>query len=286
MENFELFLKTREGSRKDQKALRNHTALGVSEDARGIHVAWMYPDTLNLHGGRGDLMAIMQYCCSMNLPCEIRRINTLSEEIPFEWADLLYFTSGDLSVMEDVCAALVPQKAAFEAFAARGGQIAAIGSSGALLAEKTVLQNGHEYKGLGLLKMEFTQRDSAFGDDLWFTTEKDGIEMLGTQLQLADVKLNGDQKPFAKLIYGRGNCGDGFEGAETGGVFFTHCLGPILARNPKFAEALIRRCAECAGLDTAALVLNDDQIRYELDALADIRTFVDKKKRGEIRWKE
>ena len=69
MGQFERFLAVREGSRKDQKRLSNHGVLGVADGERGVRVAWMYPDVLNLHGGRGDLMAIMHVSCLLGIPC-------------------------------------------------------------------------------------------------------------------------------------------------------------------------------------------------------------------------
>ena len=283
MGSFERFLSVRAGSRKDQKILRNHEALGLSGDQRGIRVAWMYPDVLNLHGGRGDLMAIMHIACLLGIPCEIRRVETLIEKIPFDWADLLYFTSGDLSAMADINRAMTPQAEAFRAFAALGGRIVAVGSTGAVLAKKLTFLDGSVSEGLGLLNMEMTQRKNSFGDDLWLETA-DGLEILATQVTMTDTVLGEGQAPFETLRYGRGNCGDGFEGAQTGGVIFTNCVGPVLAKNPRFAEWLIKRCAGNAGLDTAGLTLRDEQIGFELAALEDVRTFINKKRNGEIHW--
>lgn len=285
MGNFERFQAVRAGSRKDQIILSNHAVLGAAENARGIRVAWMYPDVLNLHGGRGDLMAIMHFACLLDVPCEIRRVDALTEEIPFDWADLLYFTSGDLSAMADINRALVPQAEAFRAFAARGGMIVAIGSSGSALAKKTTFRDGSVSEGTGLLNMEMTQRTNSFGDDLWLETA-DGLEILATQVTMTDVTLGEGQAPFGKLLYGRGNCGDGLEGAQSGGVIFTHCLGPVLTKNPRFTEWLIKRCASAAGLDVAERTLTEDQIGFELAALEDVRTFVNKKRNGEIHWKK
>ena len=285
MGTFERFLAVRAGSRKDQKLLRNHAVLGADEDARGIRVAWMYPDVLNLHGGRGDLMAIMHFSCLLGIPCEIRRVETLVEEIPFDWADLLYFPSGDLSAVPDLNRALVPQAEAFRGFAERGGMIVAVGSAGAVLAKKTAFRDGSVSEGLGLLDMEMTQRKNSFGDDLWLETA-DGLEVLATQVTMADTRLGEGQAPFGKLLYGRGNCGDGFEGAQTGGVIFTNCVGPVLAKNPRLTERLLKRCAGAAGLDTTNCTLSDEQIGFELAALEDVRTFVNKKRNGEIHWKQ
>ena len=285
MSSFERFLAVREGSRKDQKSLRNHEALGVASDARGIRVAWMYPDVLNLHGGRGDLMGIMHFACLLGIPCEIRRVDTLIEEIPFDWADMLYFPSGDLAAVPDIDRALAPRAEAFRSFAERGGMIVAVGSSGAVLAKKTTFHDGAVSEGLGLLNMEVTQRTNSFGDDLWIETA-DGLEVIATQVTMADVALGEGQAPFGKIIYGRGNCGDGLEGAQTGSVIFTHCLGPVLTKNPHFTEWLIKRCANAAGLDVSDRTLTDDQIGMELAALEDVRTFVNKKRNGEIHWKK
>ena len=283
MGSFERFLSVRADSRKDQKILSNHSVLGLPEDTRGIRVAWMYPDVLNLHGGRGDLMAIMHISCLMGVPCEIRRVDALTEEIPFEWADLLYFTSGDLSATPDVSRALIPQAEAFRAFADKGGMIVAVASSGAVLAERTTFRDGTEYEGLGLLHMTFNQRANSCGDDLWITTEE-GIEAIAIQIQMADVTLSEGQAPFGKVVYGRGNNGDGFDGARTGGIIFTNCMGPALAKNPRLTEWFIKRCADKAGLDTTDLTLHDEQIGMELAALEDVRTFVNKKRNGEIHW--
>ena len=285
MSSFERFLAVRAGSRKDQKTLRNHEVLGASADARGIRVAWMYPDVLNLHGGRGDLMGIMHIACLLNIPCEIRRVDTLIEEIPFDWADLLFFPSGDLAAVPDIDRALAPRAEAFRAFAERGGMIVAVGSSGAVLAKKTTFHDGAVSEGLGLLDMEVTQRTNSFGDDLWIETA-DGLEVIATQVTMADVTLGDGQAPFGKIIYGRGNCGDGREGAQTGSVIFTHCLGPVLTKNFLFFFLLIKRCASAAGLDASDRTLDDGQIGMELAALEDVRTFVNKKRNGEIHWKK
>lgn len=285
MGSFERFLAVREGSTKDQKLLRNHEVLGAAPDTRGIRVAWMYPDVLNLHGGRGDLMGIMHYACLLDIPCEIRRVDTLIEEIPFDWADLLYFPSGDLAAVPDIDRALAPRAEAFRAFADRGGMIVAVGSSGAVLAKKTTFHDGSVSEGLGLLDMEVTQRTNSFGDDLWIETA-DGVEVIATQVSMADVTLGEGQAPFGKIIYGRGNCDDGREGAQTGSVIFTHCLGPVLTKNPRFTEWLIKRCANTAGLDVSGRTLDDGQIGMELAALEDVRTFVNKKRNGEIHWKK
>ena len=282
MGNFELFNQIRAGSRQNDKEIRNHEALGVSTATRGIHILWMFPDVLSMHGGRGDAMALLHFSNLMKLPCTIRRINTLTEEIPFDWADMILLPSGDLSVMGDVCKALMPRKAEFKRFAQSGKVILAIGNTGVVLAEKLVFLDGKVVRGMGILGAQFKQRSKVHGDDLWVRLPN-GRELFGTQIQMADVRLRKSQEPFGKTIYGRGNGGKGREGARTDNVIFTHLLGPVLTKNPGFTEELLKLSAEVVGLNPDRYNLPEENITLELQALEDCRTFINKKISAKIK---
>lgn len=279
--NFALFNEIRDKSQNKDIEINNHKALNVSSETRGVHIAWMFPDVLNMHGGRGDAMALLHFSNLMKLPCTIRRINRLHDEIPFEWADMIFFPSGDLSSMADVCKVLTAQKDKFINFAEKGKVILATGSTGAVLAEKTVFLDGHSFSGLGLLGMGMKQREKVHGDDLWIEVSE-GKELLGTQIQLADVILRDEQKPLGKTIYGRGNSGKGQEGARKNNVIFTHLLGPVLAKNPWFTEELLKTAASSAGISVDNYKLDLEDVLLEQSALEDHRTFVQKKMNGEI----
>ena len=282
MGDFTKFQQLRRESSRSAGAVSSLRVLGLGPDARCVHVLWMYPDILNMHGGRGDAMALLQWSIRLELPLELRRIDALGEEIPLDWADMILFPSGDLCCMEDVSGALGRYEAAFRAFAAAGKVILAVGSSGALLARQTRYLSGHTARGLGLLGMEWTQRNTAFGDDLW-VQPGEGPEFLALQVQMADVTLLEGQEALGATLYGRGNCGDGREGARTGNVIFTHALGPVLPRNPKLAEYLLKLAAGNAGIRPGRETLGPEDTELETAALAEVRAFVEKKLRGEIR---
>ena len=79
MGRFTLFNEIRENSKKSDIEISNHAALGEPYDSRGVHILWMYPDVLNMHGGRGDAMALLHFSNLMKLPCTIRKVNMLSD---------------------------------------------------------------------------------------------------------------------------------------------------------------------------------------------------------------
>ncbi|MBQ6622046.1 MAG: hypothetical protein IJH75_04355 [Mogibacterium sp.] len=263
-----------------QQVLRNVEALGLPADTRALHILWMYPDVLNVFGSRGDLMALFRISCEMKMPVEMRRLNTLEEEIPLDWADLIYYASGDLTCMEDLLKVQRARLEDFRAYADSEKMIVAVSSSGVILAEEFRRLDGTTVPGLGLLKMTMTERETVHGDDLWIRTSA-GLEVIGNQIQLTDVTLGEGQKAFGKVIYGRGNDGTGQEGAETGNILYTGCVGPALVRNPWLAAHLLERAAMAVGVASAegSFELPEEAIEQELLSAKEAREFINEKKK-------
>lgn len=260
------------------RSVDNLSLLGLTADHGKIRILWMYPDSLNLHGGRGDLMALLRFATMCKLPVEIRRVENLSDPVPLDQADMLYFCCSDLDCVPDVVRALEPIKTDLERFAAEGKVIMCNGSTGAVLGRDLWLLNGTLLPCLGLLGMHWTQRQTIHGNDLWLRTDN-GIEIIGNEIKRADVTLEPGQKPFAAVKYGGGNHGDGFEGAITGNVIYTACLGPVLVRNPWLAVDLLRRAAAAAGLETRPeqFILPSDAIVHEQKGFEEAKRFIEKK---------
>lgn len=253
----------------------NLQALGLSADSKRVRVLWMYPNTLSIHGGRGDIMALLRFAEKAGIPLEIKRVDSLADYVPLDEADILYFTCGDLTCMPSVIKALESRKNDIEGFAADGKVIIANGSSGVILAKDIKFLDGRVVNGLGLLKMHWTERRTVQGDDLWLDTV-DGVEVIGNEIKLADITLESDQSEFAVVRYGYGNNGDGKEGAISNNVIYTSCLGPLLVRNPALAMNFLKRGARVAGLNVTEdqFVLPSDFIFHEEKCLEGARKFI------------
>jgi CobQ-like glutamine amidotransferase family enzyme len=167
--------------------------------------------------------------------------------------------------------ALSMKKYALETYAAEGGAMLCIGTTGAVLANRTERADGSVITGLGLLDMACHERTAVLGDDLIATAF--GEAVYGIQIQMMDTVLNAGQAPFAKVVYGYGNCGDGKsggadEGARTGNVIFTNMLGPVLVKNPWLTLELIRRALGRRNSNRIAEIrelLTFDPARFELE---------------------
>lgn len=255
--------------------ISNLDSLGLPGDQKRIRILWMYPSSLNLHGGRGDIMALLRFATMAGIPVEIQRVEQLTDPVPLHMADMLYFSSGDLTCMPHVIRALEPAKEALKAFAAQNKVIVANGSTGAVLAKQLRLLDGTVVPGLGLLGMDWTQRRTVQGDDLWMDGIN-GIQVVGNEIKLAEIALEPGQAPFGKVRYGHGNDGTGYEGAVTGNVIYTSCLGPVLVRNPALTMELLRRAALAAGLEIPQeqFVLGSDDVSFEEKALEEAKKFI------------
>ena len=277
--SYRMFNEIREAASANDGMISNVKAIGLPADTDALHILWMYPDVLNVFGSRGDLMALMRISCAMGIPTEIKRINSLSDDINFDRADIIYYPAGDLTVMESIMKKNAESADKFRAYADSGRAIIAVSSSGVILADEFSKSDDSSVKGLGLLHMTMTERERVHGDDLWLRTSG-GLEIIGNQIQLVDTELAGDQQPLGEVIYGRGNNGDGREGAVSGGVIYTGCLGPVMVRNPWFAADILSKAAVRAGIagDADELKLPDEETAQERLSFEEAKEFINNKK--------
>ena len=202
-----------------------------------VNIGWMYPDCLNLHGERGSVQAFERIGREMGLEVRVRRIEDYDDPIPFDGLDLLFFAPGEISCLAFIRPALEKQRAALEAYLAKGGWLTAVGTTGLLFGGETVREDGSVFEGLGLLDMTAREREFVWGDDLHFRLRDSKMEIFGSQIQMADVTA---AAPLGDVLYGRGNNAGGAEGARRGNLIFTNCLGPVFVKNPWWTEDILR----------------------------------------------
>lgn len=270
MDKFDKFNRIRNKYNRKSETLTNASEVTGESGFRCLHILWLYPDVLNIHGGRGDVMALLHMCDLLNIPVEIRRSDDLREDEDWNWPHIVYMTAGELKCADKVSQALIRQEEGIRRFIRRGGFLIANGSSGAALAKSTEMLDGSVIKGTGLLDMTWKERESVWGDDIWVRTA-DGLDVIGNQIQVADVTLGEGQKPFGTIVYGRGNNDDGEEGAISGSVIYTGVLGPLLTKNPRLTAGIVESAAVLAqvelehDLDPADIDIEDKSAEYIKD---------------------
>ncbi len=174
-----------------------------------ITIGWMYPDLLNLHGERGSVQALVETGRSLGVEVAVRRIESPEDTIPFEELDLLVFLPGEIAVFETLMPALKKQKAGLEAYLGRGGYLLALGTTGLMFGKQVLREDDSTLDCLGYLDMTAKERKYVWGDDLHLRLLDSKQELVGSQIQMADVET---ATPLAQVLYGRGNNCTGFDG--------------------------------------------------------------------------
>ncbi len=211
-----------------------------------ITVGWMYPNLLNLHGERGSVQALIQIGKNLGIDVEVRRIEDFDDPIPFDELDFLIFLPGEITEFSHIIPSLRNQEQQLRRYLDQGGYLLAIGTTGLMFGNKILREDGSVMECLGYLDLEATERKYVFGDDLYVRVAGSDLELIGSQVQMADVTA---AQPFAQTIYGMGNNNSGAEGARSGNLIYTNCLGPLFVKNPRFAEAILKDICSRKGIE-------------------------------------
>jgi CobQ-like glutamine amidotransferase family enzyme len=83
--------------------------------------------------------------------------------------------------------------------------------------------------------------DKRFVGDIKTTSSVLGFELTGFENHMGRTILGPTAQAFGKVITGHGNGDSKYDGAVNGNIFGTYMHGPILARNPEFADLLLTR---------------------------------------------
>lgn len=243
-----------------------------------LNIAWLYPDLLNLHGDRGNLMAFEKVGSKMGLDVKINRVDTFSEEIDFDNSDIIFLNVGEIRTVAPIVNNIKKFGDKIYKFAESNKPIIAIGTAGAILGKTLERCSGEKIEGLGLLDINAVERKVIYGDDLHFTlNDEDKTEIVAVQIHLVDFFNESEESALGKIVYGKGNNdNDSTEGAKKNNVIFTNALGPVFVKNPWYAEKIINEALVATGRE-AKKKIEKDFYDIELKSAEKIKEFIKKK---------
>lgn len=221
-----------------------------------LKIAWLFPDTLYLHGERGNILALEYFAKLANLTPETEKIDFDTQGFePMDY-DIIFCPPGEIVSFPAVIEWLTPYKSQFEAFIEEGRPLLVTGTSMAIWGKKTQRTDGSSFEGLGILSVDTVEKEAVYGDDLYYRClyNGKGIEIIGSQIQMADF-INRGEEPFGRLFYGYGNTGkDRSEGFAKKNSIFTNTLAPVLAVHPTLAVEVIKAAASAKGTELGEII--------------------------------
>jgi len=205
-----------------------------------LKIGWLFPNTFNLHGDRGNILAIKAEGLRRGYNVEVFQINLETKDFdPMDY-DFLFCPPGEIVHFKPVIEFLKPFNEALMTFIENRPMLVT-GTSIGIFGEEIHRDDNSSIKGLGIVNLEVYESHVVYGDDLYYHCQYNGnkMEIIGNQIQMMHVEIQ-EESPFGRLVYGYGNTGNTkFEGARSGKGIFTNTLGPLLVCNPWLTEEIV-----------------------------------------------
>ena len=220
-----------------------------------LRIAWVYPDLLSTYGDQGNVLVLERRARQRGL--NVERLDIRSDQ-PVPTSADIYLIGGGEDRPQRLAAERLRRDGGLQRAAANGAIIFAVCAGYQILGREFVNDLGQREPGLGLLDVISVRGEGerCVGDVLADIDPSLGLpELTGFENHQGVTHLGPGVRPFARVRIGRGNgTGDGTEGAWHETIFGTYMHGPVLARNPKIADLLLRLT-----LDVSALTPVDER---------------------------
>jgi hypothetical protein len=214
-----------------------------------IRVGHLYPDYLNIYADRGNIAVLAARARARGHELDVRAIG-MGDGIPVGAIDLFYVGGGQDREQElvahDLAAKSEPLREALES----GAAFLAVCGGYQLLGRFYRDAAGVELPGVGLLPLHTIAGERRMIGDVLLECSWAGETLAG---------LDGGAEPLGRVISGFGNDGaSGFEGCRYKRAYGTYLHGPLLPRNPWFADRLLEEALAHAGVDERLASLSDE----------------------------
>jgi CobQ-like glutamine amidotransferase family enzyme len=216
-----------------------------------IRVVWLFPDTLSLHGERGNILALKRIANKMNLNITIDKFDFENKNFNFMDYDFIFLGAGELVSLKRIKAHLFRFIPMLNEYILNNKTLLATGTTIALFGNEINRANQNSFTGLNLMSFSTQEKETVYGDDIIakFNFPNSTMDIIGNQIQMIDILLQ-DENPLGEVIYGYGNnLIDNTEGVRKNNAYLTNVLGPVLVTNPWFGYKLLENIAEVKQLE-------------------------------------
>ncbi len=221
--------------------MNNHNSSIINR--KSLIIGWLYPELMNVYGDRGNIICLTKRCEWRGIKTKVKQLNPDFSEKDLKDCDLLIMGGAQDKQQTIVNKDLKRIKKSLSAKIESGTPGLYVCGGFQFLGKYYKEADGTKVDGLGIFDL-YTENP---GEDVkrligniavkpLFVLDKPiiGFENHGGRTYLAK-----DIKPLGKLLKGFGNAEDDYEGAVYKNSFGTYMHGPVLPKNPHFADYLI-----------------------------------------------
>jgi CobQ-like glutamine amidotransferase family enzyme len=212
-----------------------------------IRVAHLYPDYLNIYADRGNIAVLAARARVRGHELDIQAIG-MGDPVPT--ADLFYVGGGQDREQELVAHDLGAKATDLREAVEGGAAFLAVCGGYQLLGRSYRDVAGVDLPGIGLLPLHTIAGERRMIGDVLLECAWAGESLAGFENHAGRTILDDGAEPLGRVISGFGNDGaSGFEGCRYKRVYGTYLHGPLLPRNPWFADRLLEEALAHSGVE-------------------------------------
>src|SRR5438477_11178653 len=205
-----------------------------------VTIGHLYPDYLNIYADRGNIAVLTERARLRGHELMVVPIG-LENAVP-EGIDLFYVGGGQDREQALVSQDLVRKGEALRAAVDGGAAFLAVCGGYQLLGRFYRGRDGVELPGIGLLPLHTVAGERRMIGDVLLDCAWAGRTLAGFENHAGRTYLDEGAEPLGRVLAGFGNDGEsGHEGCRAGRIYGTYLHGPLLPRNPWFADHLLEQ---------------------------------------------
>jgi CobQ-like glutamine amidotransferase family enzyme len=235
---------------------------------RTLRLGHLYPSLMNIYGDRGNIVCLQRRGRLRGIELEVTQLEAGDALRPGDF-DLLFMGGAQDREQTLVCADLAATKGALREAVEDGVVFLGVCGGYQLSGRFYRGAGGGEMRGAGVFDL-YTLHPGAKAKRLIgnLAAEWEGGSLAGFENHGGRTYLGSGCEPLARVVHGHGNDGEsGFEGARYKNAFGSYLHGPILPKNPAFADRLLSLALERRYGDGALTPL-DDSLEQQAHATA------------------
>lgn len=239
------------------------------QDSNAYHltIVHLYPREMNIYGDTGNRLVLQKRAEWRGIDVQVKLVG-VGDPIPSE-ADIIIGGGGQDAGQGKIQDDLQAKAEQLTKMAEDGVVMLMICGMYQLFGRRFVTHEGEEIKGIGILPLETIGGDQRMIGNTVYDTPYG--EVVGYENHSGVTTLDDSTLAFGTVTQGDGNNGqDKTEGCRVKNVFGTYSHGPVLVKNPLFADELLR-LALSRRYDGVVLPPLDDQAELAAQHIAKSR---------------
>ena len=204
-----------------------------------IKIMHLYPDLLNLYGDRGNIECLKRRLLWRGIEAEV--VSYTCDDTGFDISDIdiVFLGGGSDREQKIVCSRLLEHKQELHAFVENGGSLVAVCGGYQLLGKYYKLED-ETIQGLEILDIYTEQGKKRLIGNIVLEADFIDQKIVGFENHGGRTYI-GSHKPLGRVVYGYGNEeNSGVEGVVYKNVVATYLHGPLLPKNPKLCDYILR----------------------------------------------